>query len=127
VLFEVNRGAGIGHYITDLSSEGGQDGVFDTTAGIIRVLHASSAYGSYEHYWSSKIYSSFTGGFVMSARSTFSREARCSGRAAIRAMSSGHPNRGLNWSPNSSTVCARTKTHTTRPASQLQIGSTFRF
>ena len=31
VLFQVNRGAGIGHYIKDLNAEGGQDGVFDTT------------------------------------------------------------------------------------------------
>ena len=40
LLFQVKRGDGIGHYINDLNAEGGQDGVFDAAANVIRVLPA---------------------------------------------------------------------------------------
>jgi hypothetical protein len=127
VLFEANRGAGIGHYITDLVSDGGQDGVFDTTAGAIRVLHASSAYGSYDHYWSSKFHSSFTGGIVdvrtldIQPGTALQRTRRYSGN--------------IIWSPEPRLELVAeflygqrvNKDAHRQSASQLQIGSTFRF
>ena len=62
VLFQVKRGDGIGHYINDLNAEGGQDGVFDAAANVIRVLSARAGYVSYEHWWSEILHSATTVG-----------------------------------------------------------------
>ena len=51
IMFQHNLGAGIGRYISDLSAEGGQDGVYDPEANEMRVLSAYSGYIGYEHWW----------------------------------------------------------------------------
>ncbi len=51
VIFQVNGGTGIGRYINDLSSAGGQDAVFDTTNGSLEALPALGWYVAYEHSW----------------------------------------------------------------------------
>ncbi len=64
VMFQYNQGAGIGRYITDLSAEGGQDGVYDAVENEIRVLPAYSGYFGYEHWWSDKLHSAISFGVV---------------------------------------------------------------
>jgi hypothetical protein len=127
VLFQVTRGAGIGHYITDLNSAGGQDGVYDATVNTIRVLPAFGGFGSYEHYWSDRIHSAFTAGLVeiktldIQPTSALRRTSRYSGNVI--------------WEPVPRLelvaeflygVRVNKDAHRER-ARQLQIGSTFRF
>jgi hypothetical protein len=44
VKFAANAGSGIGHYITDLSSLGGQDAAYDLVQISLRALPVSSGY-----------------------------------------------------------------------------------
>ena len=50
-IFQLNGGAGIGRYINDLNSLGGQDGVFDPVTGDFEVLSAFGWFLDYEHMW----------------------------------------------------------------------------
>jgi hypothetical protein len=50
-IFQLNGGRGIGRYINDLNSLGGQDGVFDPATGDFEVLPAFGWYLDYEHMW----------------------------------------------------------------------------
>ena len=52
IKFAVNAGSGIGRYIADLSSAGGQDAVYDPVQVSLRALPVSSGYFGYEHAWS---------------------------------------------------------------------------
>ena len=52
IKFAVNGGSGIGRYIADLSSAGGQDAVYDPVQVSLRALPVSSGYFGYEHAWS---------------------------------------------------------------------------
>ena len=127
VLFQVNRGAGIGHYIKDLNAEGGQDGVFDPTTSTIRVLPAFSGYASYDHWWSGQIHSALTAGLVnvttldIQPGSALYRTDRYSGNVI--------------WSPIPRLELVMELLYGIRvnrdlhreSALQLQIGSTFRF
>jgi hypothetical protein len=127
VLFQVTRGAGIGHYVTDLNSLGGQDGVYDTTTNTIRVLPVSAGFLSYEHYWSDQIHSAFTAGVVkvntldIQPTTAYQRTSRYSGN--------------FIWEPVPRLelvaeflygVRVNKDAHRLR-ARQLQVGSTFRF
>lgn len=62
--FATNNGWGIGKYITDLGTLGGQDAVYDPAAGTLRALPVSSAYFGYERKWRHTLASAFTYGFV---------------------------------------------------------------
>ena len=64
IMFQHNVGAGIGRYISDLSAEGGQDGVYDPEANEMRVLSAYSGYIGYEHWWTKTIRSAVSFGIV---------------------------------------------------------------
>jgi hypothetical protein len=64
VMFQHNIGAGIGRYVTDLSAEGGQDGVYDPVAQEMRVLPAYSGYIGYEHWWTERVRSAVSFGIV---------------------------------------------------------------
>jgi DcaP outer membrane protein len=64
VMFQHNQGAGIGRYISDLSSEGGQDGIYDPALNDMRVLSAYSGYVGYEHWWSEQLRSAISFGIV---------------------------------------------------------------
>jgi hypothetical protein len=127
VLFQVTRGAGIGHYITDLNSAGGQDGVFDATANAVRLLTTFDAYVSYEHWWSDRVHSAVTPGVVdvttldIQPASALQRTYRYSANVI--------------WSPIPSLELVTeflygirvNKDSHREGASQVQIGSTFRF
>ena len=64
IKFAVNAGSGIGRYITDLSSLGGQDAVYDPVQASLRALPVSSGYFSYEHAWSPVFTTAMTYGVV---------------------------------------------------------------
>jgi hypothetical protein len=64
LLFQHNQGSGIGRYITDLSAEGGQDGIYDPVLDEMRTLRALSGYIGYEHWWSQSLRSSLSAGIV---------------------------------------------------------------
>jgi DcaP outer membrane protein len=62
--FAVNSGWGIGRYITDLGTLGGQDAVYDPVDNSLRSLPAYSAYLGYERAWKPTFTSAFTYGLV---------------------------------------------------------------
>ena len=64
VKFAANYGWGIGRYITDLGTLGGQDAVFDPIDDELRALPVTSAYLAYERLWRPKWLSTFTYGLV---------------------------------------------------------------
>jgi DcaP outer membrane protein len=64
IKFASNGGWGIGRYITDLGSLGGQDGVYDPTTESLRALSVSSAYFGYERMWRPSFRSAVTYGYV---------------------------------------------------------------
>jgi hypothetical protein len=64
LLFQHNSGRGIGRYISDLASLGGQDGVFDPNANSLRALDVFSGYGGFEHWWTAQLRSAFSFGIV---------------------------------------------------------------
>ena len=64
IKFAVNVGSGIGRYIADLSSLGGQDAVYDPVQGSLRALPVSSGYFGYEHAWSRVFTTAVTYGVV---------------------------------------------------------------
>jgi len=64
IKFAVNVGSGIGRYIADLSSLGGQDAVYDPVQGSLRALSVSSGYVGYEHAWSRVFTTAVTYGVV---------------------------------------------------------------
>ncbi len=64
IKFATNNGWGIGKYITDLGTLGGQDAVYDPTSGTLRALPVSSAYFGYERKWRPTFVSAYTYGIV---------------------------------------------------------------
>ena len=64
VKFATNGGWGIGRYITDLGSLGGQDAIYDAAANSLRALPVSSGYVGYERRWRPTMLSAFTYGIV---------------------------------------------------------------
>jgi hypothetical protein len=59
VMFQLNFGDGIGRYINDLSTEGGQDGVFDPATGDLEALPAAGGYLAFQHWWNDTMRSTF--------------------------------------------------------------------
>ena len=64
VKFAGNAGWGIGRYITDLGTLGGQDAVYDATTNQLRALFVSSGYVGYERQWRPTFTSAITYGIV---------------------------------------------------------------
>jgi hypothetical protein len=64
IKFAGYAGWGIGKYITDLGTLGGQDAVFDSTSDSLRALRVSSGYFGYERAWTPTFLSSLTYGIV---------------------------------------------------------------
>jgi DcaP outer membrane protein len=64
VMFQLNSGAGIGRYVSDLSAEGGQDGVYDPVLNELTALRAHSGYVGYEHWWTERLRSAISFGVV---------------------------------------------------------------
>lgn len=65
VLFQYNRGSGIGRYINDLASVGRFDAIFSTKDGDLELFDVHSGYISAQHWWPIEtLRSNFTLGFV---------------------------------------------------------------
>jgi len=63
--FAANVGTGIGRYIDDLSSLGGQDAVYDALRISLRALPVSSGYFGYERVWTRVFTTAVTYGVVI--------------------------------------------------------------
>ena len=63
--FATAAGKGIGRYITDLGTLGGQDAVYDSNRNELVALRVYSTYLGYEHAWSDALRSTATFGVVM--------------------------------------------------------------
>jgi hypothetical protein len=57
-------GRGIGSYITDLRTLGGQDGVYDPVANAVEALPVAATYVGYQHWWNDQLRSTATFGWV---------------------------------------------------------------
>jgi hypothetical protein len=62
--FATAAGRGIGRYITDLGTAGGQDAVYDPLTNTLRALPVYSTYLGYEHWWTETLRSTGTFGLV---------------------------------------------------------------
>jgi len=65
VTFSAYAGSGIGRYITDLGTLGGQDAFYDPATNTIDALPAFAWYLGYERRWSTQLRSTFTYGTVV--------------------------------------------------------------
>jgi len=127
ILFQQNAGRGIGRYITDLRTLGGQDGVFDEAANELRALDVFSGYVGYEHWWSAQFRSTITFGFVGVSNLDIQPDNALhrTRRSSLNFMWSPIPRLDLV----SEFLWGRriNKNGQSGTASQLQIGSNFRF
>ena len=127
ILFQVNHGAGIGHYVTDLTAAGGQDGVYDSATNSVQPLRALSGFAGYEHWWTDRFHSTVSAGGVVVRN------------VGIQPGDAYHLTRRYStnfmWSPIPrldlvteflTGIRINKNDHRDR-ASQIQIGSTFRF
>jgi len=62
--FAVNGGIGIGRYITDLGTLGGQDAVYDPETNSLEPLSVFASYVGFQHWWKEGLRSTWTYGFV---------------------------------------------------------------
>jgi hypothetical protein len=82
VKFATAGGTGIGRYITDLGTLGGQDAVFDSDASALRALRVFSSYLGYEHWWTETLRSTGTFGLVAVDNLEIRPSTRCIARLA---------------------------------------------
>ena len=126
-LFQHNSGRGIGRYIADLRSLGGQDGIFDPASGQLRPLDVFSGYLGYEHWWADRFRSSISFGLVKVNNLDIQADdaLRLTRRSSINFIWSPIPRLDLVtellWGDRSN------KDGSSGSAAQTQIGSTFRF
>ncbi len=91
LTFSAYAGMGIGRYITDLDSFGGQDAVFDVATGSLEALPVVAGYLGYELGWTKKLRSALTAGWVKV--SNLDIQAASSLRETVRGSAN------LIWSP----------------------------
>jgi len=127
VTFSAYAGSGIGRYITDLGTLGGQDAYYDPETNTIDALPVFAWYLGYERRWDAKLRSTFTYGSVLVTN------------VAAQPGSSFHmTNRwsmNLTWSPiprldlvGEFLFGNRTNKNGQKGgSSQLQLGTNFRF
>jgi hypothetical protein len=127
LLFQGNGGVGIGRYITDLSTLGGQDAVYDPQTRSLQPLDAFSGYVGYEHSWTRVLRSSFSFG-VVDVENLASQDAdalHLTRRYSMNVMWSPIPRidlvTELLWGSRTNKDGRRAT------ATQTQIGATFRF
>jgi hypothetical protein len=126
-LFQHNNGYGIGRYVADLRSLGGQDAVFDSAAEQLRPLGVLSGYIGYEHWWAERLRSAFSFGIV--------RVNNLDIQAGSALNLTTRSSINFIWSPIQRLDMVteflwgerRNKDGTRGRAAQTQVGSTFRF
>jgi hypothetical protein len=127
LLFQHNSGRGLGRYIADLGSYGGQDGVFDADTHSLHALDVFSGYVGYEHWWTERLRSSASFGIVGINNLDFQLgdALHLTRRSTINFMWSPIPRLDLVteflWGRRENKDGQR------GTAAQTQIGSTFRF
>ena len=127
VKFATAAGTGIGRYITDLGSLGGQDAVYDSARDELRGLSVYSTYVGYEHWWTTKLRTTWTFGAVVVDNLDI--------QAADALHETTRSSFNLSWSPIPSVDVIseflfgrrENKDGQDGRASQLQIGWIFRF
>ena len=62
--YALNGGIGIGRYITDLGSLGGQDAVYDPETESLEPLNVFASYVGFQHWWKERLRSTWTYGYV---------------------------------------------------------------
>jgi hypothetical protein len=127
ILFALAGGWGIGRYITDLRTLGGQDAVYDPATNTLQALPVLSGYAGYEHWWIPTLRSTATWGtvYVDNPEIQTGGAMHRTDRATLN----------LSWSPIpridivSEFLWGRriNKDGQRGEARQLQIGTTFRF
>jgi hypothetical protein len=127
ITFSAYAGSGIGRYVTDLGTLGGQDAYYDPETNTIDALPVFAWYVGYERHWDAKLRSTFTYGSVLVTND------------AAQPGSSFHmSNRGslnLTWSPIPRLDLVGEFLFGNRidkdgqkgGSSQLQLGTNFRF
>jgi len=126
--YAVNGGTGIGRYITDLGSLGGQDAVYDPETESLEPLTVFASYVGFQHWWKKEgLRSTWTYGFVnvsnlpIQTPDSFHRTHRVTANVA--------------WSPilridlvlEYLAGTRKNKDGESGFSNQLQIGGTFRF
>jgi hypothetical protein len=127
VTFSVYWGKGIGRYITDLDSYGGQDAFYDPARGRLEALQAFAAYVGYELDWTKALRSTATFGWVRvwNADAQPANSLEQTVRASVNLAWSPEPRLdfvaellgGRRWDKDGSRG----------QAAQLQVGTRFRF
>ena len=127
LLFQHNSGRGLGRYISDLGTLGGQDGVFDPATNTLRALDVCSGYVGYEHWWSARLRSATSFGIVGVDNLDIQPgdALHVTRRATINFMWSPIPR--LDFVTEFLWGDRRNKDGQRGFAAQTQIGSTFRF
>jgi outer membrane DcaP-like protein len=64
ITFAANAGHGIGRYVSDLGTLGGQDAVYDAATNSLVPLSVASGYVGYQHWWTDSVRSTVTWGGV---------------------------------------------------------------
>jgi hypothetical protein len=64
IKFQLLYGDGVGRYISDTNTVGGQDGVFKLDGSGIKTLPIVAGFGAYQHWWADSIRSTFVASFV---------------------------------------------------------------
>jgi DcaP outer membrane protein len=127
VKFATAAGRGIGRYITDLGTLGGQDAVYDADQNTLHALRVYSTYIGYEHWWTEALRSTGTFGVV------FVNNVDIQAADALRQTTRSSFN--ISWSPVRrvdliAEVLAGRRVDKDRQdgrAGQLQLGWIFRF
>ncbi len=127
ILFATAGGWGIGRYIKDLESLGGQDAVYDPATNTLQALPVASGYFGYEHWWSPTLRSTVTWGTVY-VKNLDVQEDEAFHRSDRASLN-------LSWSPipridivGEFLLGRRINKDGQRgEASQIQVGTNFRF
>ena len=127
ILFALAGGWGIGRYITDLGSVGGQDAVYDPETNTLEAIPVLSGYVGYEHRWIPALRSTATWGTVYVDNPDI--------QAGVALHRTDRATLNLLWSPIpridlvTEFLWGRRidKDGGRGQARQLQIGTTFRF
>ena len=127
VKFATAAGKGIGRYITDLGTLGGQDAIYDVETNSLLSLPVYSTYIGYEHWWTEQLRTTGTFGFV------FVDNLEIQTPDSLRQTTRSSLN--ISWSPvNRVDLIAEflagrreNKDRQSGRAGQLQLGWIFRF
>jgi len=94
VTHAVYAGRGIGRYINDLGTLGGQDAVYDPVTNTLQALPVFAAYIGLERRWSQSFRSTVTYGFVGVDNLAIQPPMRCTAPTAGRSTCPGRRRRG---------------------------------